>query len=156
MERGFFSLPVFLIACLATGFAGALFTASSVNTWYAGLEKPAFTPPNWLFAPVWTTLYVLMGISGWLVWRKRRELDVRITLVLFAIQLLLNLLWSLIFFGLRLPAWAFLEIIILWLAIALYAAAALRISKAASLLFLPYLAWVGFAAVLNYFLWMLN
>ena len=156
MERGYFSLAVFLVACLSAGFLGSFFTATSVNSWYAGLEKPTFTPPNWLFAPIWTTLYVLMGISGWLVWRKRKESDIRFALTLFTIQLLLNSLWSLIFFGLRLPGWAFLEIMILWLAIALYSAFAVRISKAASLLFLPYLVWVGFAAVLNYALWALN
>lgn len=156
MERDYFSLPVFLIACLAAGFIGSLFTSTSVNSWYADLEKPAFKPPSRLFAPVWTTLYVLMGISGWLVWRKRGELDIRFPLTLFIVQLILNSFWSIIFFGLQQPGWAFLEIIILWLFIALYAAVALRISKAASLLFLPYIAWTGFAAVLNCAFWTLN
>jgi len=156
MRKDYLSLAVFLALSLSAGVVGSLFTAASVSGWYAELEKPVFTPPSWIFAPVWTALYVLMAVSGWLLWRRRKESDIRAALGLFAVQLVLNVLWSVLFFGLRLPGWAFLEIIVLWLAIALYSAAAARVSRAASLLFLPYLAWVGYAAVLNYSIWTLN
>lgn len=150
------ALVVFVAICFSAGFIGSFFTAASLSDWYASLNKPLFNPPNWVFAPVWSTLYLLIGISGWLVWRRRGENRVALVLSLFSLQLLLNAFWSVIFFGLREPGWAALEIVLLWAAIALYAVAAWRVSKAASLLMLPYLAWVGFAAVLNFSIWLLN
>lgn len=139
------------------GIIGSIFTAPSINTWYALLAKPALSPPNWVFAPVWTILFALMGIAAFLVWRigwHRR--DVKAALVIFAGQLILNTLWSIIFFGLHSPGGALVEIIILWLAILATILAFARISKRAAWLLAPYILWVSFAFYLNYKLWLLN
>jgi benzodiazapine receptor len=149
------ALAVFVAICLAAGFLGSIFTAEAVGGWYAGLNKPDFTPPSWIFAPVWTTLYVLMGLSGWLVWRQR-EKGVALPLLLFTVQLALNAAWSPIFFGLKRPGWALLDIAALWLLIVLFMFASWRRSRTASTLFLPYLAWVSYASILNFFIWQMN
>jgi tryptophan-rich sensory protein len=136
---------------------GGLFTASSVNTWYATLIKPSFNPPNWLFSPVWITLYVLMGVALFLVWRKGlRTEGVKTAIYLFAVQLVLNILWSILFFGLKMPLIAFIEIVILLAVILITLLEFKKISKLAGYLFVPYLLWVSFASVLNFFLWYLN
>jgi len=146
-----------IILCQLAGVIGSVFTASSLESWYFLLEKPAFTPPSWVFFPFWTTLYTLMGISLYLVWEKglqRRE--VKKGVFLFGLQLGLNTLWSLLFFGLRSPYYAFFEILILWVAILLMMIQFWKISKPASLLLIPYIFWVSLAALLNYQIWILN
>jgi benzodiazapine receptor len=140
-----------------TGIIGSLFTVPAIPSWYAGLAKPAYAPPNWIFAPVWTTLFLLMGIAAFLVWRRGQEKrEVKIGLAFFLAQLALNLIWSVIFFGLRNPGGALIEIAVLWSAILATAIAFREVSRTAALLLLPYLAWVTFAAYLNYSIWSLN
>ena len=141
---------------LAVGLLGSVFTASSVNTWYATVNKPSFNPPNWIFGPVWTTLFVMMAIAAWLVWKPEGFQAAAWPLTLFAIQLALNIAWSWIFFGLHQPGWAFVEIVILWLAIVRTTGAFFGRSKTAGWLMVPYLAWVSFASVLNFTIWRLN
>ena len=141
---------------LVGGLAGAA-TARGVQDWYPSLVKPPFNPPAWVFGPVWTLLYVMMGIAAFLVWHKGPDRDlVKAGLLLFTIQLALNGLWSIFFFGMRLPGVAFAEIILLWGSIAATALLFWRSVPAAGLLLLPYLAWVSFAAVLNGSIWILN
>jgi tryptophan-rich sensory protein len=149
-------LLAFLAVCLTVSGAGGAITATSVGTWYQALNKPPFNPPDWVFAPVWITLYVLMAISAWRVWRRTRFTGRWRALILFAMQLGLNLLWSLLFFGLQQIGLAMAEIAILLLAIALNAAMFWRIDRLAGALFVPYLLWVGYATVLNGSLWILN
>ena len=142
-------LIVFLLSSfLAAGIGGAI-TARSVRTWYLTLRKPTWNPPARLFGPVWSVLYLLMAIAAWLVWRGRDAADVRAALALYAAQLALNVLWSFLFFGLRRPSTALIEIALLWFAIAATIAAFWPIDRTAAALLLPYLAWVGFATVLN-------
>ncbi len=139
------------------GTAGSFFTVDSVATWYATIQKPSFNPPDWVFGPVWTVLYILMGLSAYLVWMKgwgRKE--VRNALAVFGFQLVLNALWSIIFFGAKELFYSFVEILFLWLSIALTMALFYRISKNAALLLVPYLLWVSFAAFLNYSVWQMN
>lgn len=146
-----------LIICQLAGIIGSFFTSSSIPTWYAALEKPSFNPPNWVFAPVWTTLFVLMGISLYLIWNKGlKAKEVKTALTFFGIQLALNVLWSIIFFGLKSPLYAFVEIIILWIAILLTILKFYKISKVAAYLLIPYILWVSFAAVLNFLIFTLN
>lgn len=149
---------VVVATCLALGYFSGLVTQSSIETWYPTLVKPSFNPPNWIFAPVWSMLYIMMGISAGLVWNHVEfEKDtVKKALVLFAIQLALNALWSILFFGLKNPLLALIEIILLWLMIYETYLKFSKIDKIASYLMLPYLAWVSFAAVLNASLWWLN
>lgn len=146
-----------LVLCLVVSFAaalpGALFPPGE---WYAGLDRPDWNPPDWVFPPVWSLLYIFMGVSAWLVWRKLGFARAWPALAIFLVQLTLNAAWSWIFFGLHLPAAAFLEIVVLWFAILLTVVTFWRASRAAGLLLLPYLAWVSFAAVLNWKLWRLN
>jgi len=150
-------LAVFILISLAAGALGSIFTANSVRTWYAMLQKPVFAPPNWLFAPVWTVLYILMGTAAYLVWEKGwKKMQVRIAVKVFIIQLVLNALWSLLFFGLNMPLLAFAEIIVLWIAILATIILFKKVSKAAAWLMLPYILWVSFAAVLNFALWLIN
>jgi tryptophan-rich sensory protein len=150
-------LVVSIIACLAAGAVGSIFTRSAIPTWYATLEKPSFNPPNWLFAPVWTLLYIMMGIAAFLVWRKELEnRQVRIALIVFLVQLVLNALWSVVFFGLESPLCGLIVISALWVAILFTVLKFFRISSAASVLLWPYLLWVTFAAVLNVSIWLLN
>ncbi|OGG24866.1 TspO protein [Candidatus Gottesmanbacteria bacterium RIFCSPHIGHO2_12_FULL_40_13] len=137
------------------GILGSLFTVSSIPTWYANLTKPPFSPPNYVFGPVWTTLYALMGISLYLVWISRIK-SKQYAVKLFFVQLALNAVWSIIFFGLKRPGLAFIEIIALWVAIILTIKAFQKISKTASYLLYPYLAWVSFASILNFAIWILN
>jgi benzodiazapine receptor len=155
--RNILKLIASIIICQFAGFIGSLFTAPAIPTWYKTLSKPSFTPPNSIFSPVWITLFVLMGISLFLVWKRNlKDRNVKIALIFFAIQLILNILWSLLFFGLKSPLLAFIEIIILWFAILLTILKFLKVSRPAGVLLLPYLLWVSFAAFLNFFLWNLN
>jgi len=146
-----------ILLCQMVGIIGSIFTSSSVSTWYPRLVKPAFTPPGWLFAPVWTTLYLLMGLSLFLMLVKGREKGrLRISLPLFAAQLVLNGAWSYLFFGLRNPLYGLIGIILLWIMILLTIVEASKVSRAAAALLLPYLAWVTIAATLNFYIWRLN
>jgi tryptophan-rich sensory protein len=150
-------LVISIIACLAAGAIGSIFTRQAIPTWYATLEKPAFNPPNWLFAPVWTLLYIMMGIAAFLVWRRGLEnRQVRIALIVFLVQLVLNALWSVVFFGLESPLYGLIVIAALWVAILFTVLKFYRISLTASVLLWPYLLWVTFAAVLNVSIWLLN
>lgn len=147
-----------VVTCLAIGYFSGMVTKSSIETWYPTLIKPSFNPPNWVFAPVWSMLYVMMGVAAGLVWdRIEAEKEVvKKALVFFAIQLALNALWSYLFFGLHNPMLAGLEIIVLWLMIYETYIQFAKINKIAGYLLLPYLAWVSFAAVLNGSIWWLN
>ena len=144
--------------CLAVGYLSSNVTQSSITTWYPEIKKPSFNPPNWVFAPVWTMLFIMMGISAGMVWNKlesNKEL-VKKGLLFFTVQLLLNALWSYLFFGLQNPMLAGLEIILLWLMIFETYIQFAKINKISGYLLLPYLAWVSFAAVLNGSIWWLN
>ena len=147
-----------VLTCLGAGVLGSLFSVGqNLNDWYGRLNKPAFNPPNWVFAPVWTALYVLMGVAAFLVWRMGLgNRTVRIALVLFGLQLGLNALWTPLFFGLHWIGWALVEIVALWLVIVATVVAFHRVSLPAAICLYPYLAWVSFASVLNYSLWQLN
>jgi tryptophan-rich sensory protein len=145
-----------LAIALGVAAAGAWITAQTVGTWYQTLAKPAWTPPDWLFGPVWTTLYVLMAVAAWLVWNSGDTRQTRLPLGLYALQLALNLAWSYIFFGLRSPGLAAAEIGILWIAILATLFAFSRHALIAGLLLVPYLAWVSFASFLNVAIWRLN
>jgi benzodiazapine receptor len=150
--------PLVSIAiALAVGAVGGWATASSVTTWYATLEKPAFNPPNYLFGPVWTALYILMAVAAWLVWRAEPADGRRRTaLRLYAVQLALNLAWSVIFFGLRRPDLALVEVLVLFAAILGAARAFARVDRRAGWMLVPYAAWVAFATLLNFEIWRLN
>lgn len=153
--------PFKLITAIAlselAGLIGSVFTAPSIAGWYSSLIKPQLAPPNWIFAPVWTTLFALMGVAAFLIWKKGLDRrDVRIALGIFIGQLMLNTLWSIIFFALHSPGGAFVEIIMLWLVILATIFAFARISKPAAWLLVPYIAWVTFAAYLNASIWILN
>lgn len=147
-----------VVTCLAIGYFSGMVTRSSIATWYPTLIKPSFNPPNWIFAPVWSMLYVMMGVAAGLVWNRieSEKEAVKKALLFFAIQLALNALWSFLFFGLMNPMLAGLEIIILWLMIYETYLQFAKINKIAGYLLLPYLAWVSFATVLNASIWWLN
>jgi benzodiazapine receptor len=149
-------LAGWVLASLAAGAVGGLATASSVDSWYDTIAKPDWTPPDWLFGPVWTTLYVLMGVAAWRVWRRSRPGGGRGALGLFGLQLALNAVWSFLFFGLRAPGPAFVELIALWVCIAATAVAFWRWDRLAAGLLAPYLLWVSFAGALNLSIWLLN
>jgi tryptophan-rich sensory protein len=144
---------LWICAALAAGWIGSRFLPGE---WYAALAKPAWTPPDAVFGPVWTTLYVLMGIAAWLVWREVGFSGARTALVLFILQLGLNALWSYLFFGAHQPMIAFFEIVVLWLVILFTLVGFWKVKPLAGALLLPYLCWVGFASVLNFQLWRLN
>lgn len=150
-------LLVAIIICEGAGLIGSFFTTPAIGTWYAGLTKPSFSPPNWLFAPVWTLLFLLMGVAAYLVYEKGvSDPGVQRALILFAVQLVFNILWSVIFFGMKLPFYAFIEIVILWGLTLLNILEFYQISQTAGLILIPYLAWVSFAAALNLAAFRLN
>ena len=142
--------------CLFFGFLGSFFTSSSINDWYVSIKKPSFNPPNWIFGPVWTFLYVLMGISLYTIINRRFDKKVKSGIITFGIQLTLNFFWSIIFFGLKNILLAFIEIVVLWFFIIVTILKFWRIDKRASYLLIPYLTWVSFAAVLNFSIYLLN
>jgi translocator protein len=150
------SLIIFVVVCFAVAGLGSLATRPNIPTWYAALTKPSWNPPNWVFGPVWTLLYGMMAVAGWLVWKHVGWEGGRIAILLFATQLLLNLLWSYIFFGAHQMGLAFVEIILLWLAIVATIVRFSAVSKVAAGLLVPYLIWVSFAAALNFTIWRLN
>jgi translocator protein len=143
--------------CVAVGYLSGMVTRDSITTWYPTLEKPVFNPPNWIFAPVWTLLYIMMGIAAGLVWTSNADDKiVRKALGFFAIQFGLNALWSYLFFGMHNPLLALIEIVLLWLMIWETYNQFKKIDKIAGYLFIPYLAWVSFATLLNASIWWLN
>ena len=150
------ALLAFVAACFGAALVGSTFTTPSVPEWYGSLVKPSFTPPNWLFGPVWSMLYLAMAIAGWLVWRRQRESSTTLPLALFGGQLVLNVLWSILFFGLQATGIALVEILILWTAIFATLLSFWRISTIAGWLFVPYLTWVSFATIMNFEICRLN
>jgi benzodiazapine receptor len=146
-----------VVVCLIAGGIGAIFTTPSIRNWYAELSKPPFTPPNWLFGPAWTTLYILMGIAAFFVFREGLAASgVKIALIIFLVQLILNILWSVVFFGLHSPAGAIVVIAGLWITILITLLRFWGISTIAGVLLIPYLAWVTFASALNAGILVLN
>lgn len=155
-SSGWIGWLVFVAICFIAAAIGAWFTAGSVKSWYPALLKPAGTPPAWVFGPVWTTLYLLMGTAAWLVWRHRLDGNVTLGLTLFFVQLALNATWSFLFFGLRRPGLALLEILALLAAIIATVTSFAQVSRLAFWLMTPYLAWVLYATFLNLGIWRLN
>lgn len=157
MDRGKITrLIISIVVCQLAGVIGSFFTFPNISTWYAGLVKPSFVPPNWLFAPAWTTLFILMGIALFLVWERRESEYFRPAVYVFSVQLVLNILWSALFFGLQSPFLGFVEIIPLWIAILASIVIFYRVDRRAGYLLIPYICWVSFAAILNYSVWILN
>jgi benzodiazapine receptor len=155
--RDAIKLVVSVVACQCAGVIGSIFTTPAIPTWYATLEKPFFTPPNWLFAPAWITLYLLMAIAAFLIWRKGLGQEgVKSALLIFLVQLVLNALWSVVFFGLQSPLWGMVVILALWVAILLTIIKFFKLSTAAGSLMLPYILWVSFASALNIAIFVLN
>lgn len=155
-HRDIAGLLAFLVICLGISVAGGAATASSVGTWYQTLQKPSFNPPNWLFAPVWTALYIMIAVAGWRVWRAHGLRGARAAMALFAVQLALNLAWSFLFFGYRMIGAALIEIILLLMAILVTTVLFWKRDRLAGMLFVPYAGWVAFATILNFALWRLN
>jgi len=150
-------LIISVLACLLAGFVGSVATMPSIPTWYASLQKPPFNPPNWIFGPVWTTLFIMMGVAAFLVWDKGLEKkEVRVALAIFGIQLLLNVFWSVLFFGMQSPLYAFIDIIALWASILATIIYFYKISATAGYLLIPYILWVSFASILNLSIAILN
>jgi translocator protein len=149
-------LVISMVLCQLAGFLGSLFTIPAIPTWYKTLKKPFFTPPAWIFGPVWISLFILMGISLFVVWRRQDHPRFKTALIFFFVQLILNVLWSAAFFGLRSPLLGFVDIVLLWVAILLTIQNCFRISRVAGLLLLPYIVWVSFAVALTFSLWILN
>jgi tryptophan-rich sensory protein len=155
--NNYFKLFISILIPLAVGGLSGFFTTSGVSGWYAVANKPSFNPPNWIFAPVWTTLYILMGIALYIVWKSATVASVKQTaIILFAVQLTLNFFWSIIFFKFQLTGWALVEIIAMWLAILFTIVWFGKINIIAAWLLVPYICWVSFATVLNHSIWKLN
>ena len=154
--RQVIGLVLWVAVVFAAAAVGSALTAPAIPAWYAELRKPWFTPPSWVFGPVWSILYLMMAAAAWLVWRRGGWAAAKAPLALFLAQLVFNVAWSGLFFGLRLPGAAFADIVLLWCLIAATLAAFWRVSPAAGALLAPYLAWVNFAAALNFALWRLN
>jgi len=149
-------LIIFLAVCFAVAGLGGLATSPEIPNWYRRLAKPSWTPPNWLFGPVWTMLYAAMGVAAWLVWKRAGWQGSDGALTIFAIHLVINLGWSFIFFKYHLIGWAFAEIALLWLSIAVTIVTFAPISAGAALLLIPYLIWVTYASALNFAIWRMN
>ncbi len=149
-------LAAWIALCLGAAALGAIATSPEIPGWYRALVKPSWNPPAWVFGPVWTALYVMMGVAAWLVWRPGGFRAAAAPLMLFGVQLGLNVAWSWVFFGLRQPGWAVVDILLLWVAIAATMGAFFARHRAAGWLLAPYLAWVTFAAGLNIAIWRLN
>jgi translocator protein len=149
-------LSISIIIPLMAGFLGSFFTGPAVKTWYLDINRPVWNPPSWVFAPVWTTLFILMGIALYLVWSAKMSNKVRWALKMFSAQLVLNILWSLFFFGMQNFWMAFGEIVVLWIAIALTIVDFAKVNKTAAWLLVPYILWVSFASILNFTIAFLN
>lgn len=157
VKRKIIKILIAVSICLLVGFLSSFATQSSVNDWYVALDKPSFNPPNWLFAPVWTVLYIMMGVAAGVVWGKGfHHIWVKTGLYHFGFQLLLNAMWSIVFFGLKEPFWGLVVILVLLIMIVLTIRWFKVVSKKAAWLMIPYLLWVSFATALNYKIWELN
>ncbi len=156
MRSRWVPLGIFLLLAFMAAVLAAIATATSVHTWYPMLRKPGWTPPAWVFAPVWTLLYVAMSVAAWRVWRMGSADDARRIVRLFAAQLTLNALWSILFFGLRHPGLALIDVLVLWLVLVRMLVPFRMIDQVAGILWAVYFAWVTFAAVLNASIWELN
>ena len=154
--KNIFKFIISISIPLIIGFAGSFFTASSVDSWFTTINKPSFNPPGWIFAPVWTTLYILIGLSFYLVWRNNFGEARKKVISIYFMQLLFNLLWSVLFFGLKSPLLGFIDIILLLIFIIANTIIFFKISKIAGYLFVPYLLWVSFASILNFSIYLLN
>ena len=145
-----------VIVCQIAGFFGSFFTVPAIPAWYDQLEKPFFTPPNWIFSPVWIILFIIMGVSLFFIWRESSRPGFKPAFILFFVQLILNVFWSIAFFGLRSPLTGLIDIVSLWIAILSTIRYILRVSKLAGVLLIPYFVWVSFALLLNFSFWILN
>ncbi len=154
--KNFLKLIISIAIALSAGILGSLFTSRSVKTWYNTINKPIFNPPNWLFSPVWTILFILMGISFYIIWKKNFGNKKILLISIFGIQIFLNILWSLFFFGLQSILLGFIEIIILWLFILINTVLFYKVDRIAGIILIPYLLWVSFASILNFTLLLLN
>ena len=151
------ALAALLALCLTVGLIGGYATAQSLDGWYLAINRPNWTPPSWIFAPVWTALDVIMAVAAWLVWKRDVHFTgVRLALVFFFVQLLFNCLWPFIFFTANAIGWALVDIVLMWIALGFTTLAFFGISRLAGALLLPYLAWTSFAAFLNYAIWRMN
>jgi tryptophan-rich sensory protein len=155
-RKNLVTLAAWILLAEGAGLLGSFFTAPAIGGWYAALAKPELAPPNWIFGPVWTTLFLLMGIAAYLVWKKPAKKGRTLALRLFFAQLSLNVAWSALFFGLHDPGAALADIAFLWVSIAATMWSFSKVSGPAALLLAPYLAWVSFATYLNYSIWVLN
>ncbi len=149
-------LMLFVGVCIGVEIIASALTFPSVKDWYPTLEKPSWNPPKWLFGPVWTYLYLSMGLAAWLVWRERRNAAIKVPMILFGVQLVLNCAWTAIFFGMQNIELGFYEIVLLWVAILITTVSFWKIEWIAGALFIPYLIWVGYAAALNFSIWRMN
>ncbi len=149
-------LIVSIVLTVGLGSLGGIFTISEIPVWYAGLQKPSFNPPNWLFGPVWTLLYLLMGISVYLIWKQPASSVRNTALTFFVIQFVLNFCWSILFFNQHQLGWALVEIIVMWVAILVTIIWFGKLSSVAAWLLVPYILWVSFASLLNGAIWKLN
>lgn len=157
LPKDILKLVLSIVACQSAGLIGAVFTVSSIENWYNLLNQPSFRPPNWLFGPAWTILYTLMGISLYWIWTKgTKKKEVKDALKLFAVHLVLNATWSIVFFGMRNIPLSLLNIVVLWILIMMVMVKFYKIDQKASFILLPYLAWVSFATILNYNIFLLN
>ncbi|SEL61760.1 TspO and MBR related proteins [Aquimarina amphilecti] len=157
MKKKILRIGIAVLLCLLIGFLSSIATQTSISTWYVGLQKPSFTPPNWLFAPVWTILYIMMGIAAGIVWSKGfYHKWVKTALYHFGFQLLLNAAWSIFFFGLRDPLIALVDILALFILLLFTIKWFKVVNSTAAYLLIPYLIWVAFATALNFAIWQLN
>ncbi|MFA5104518.1 MAG: TspO/MBR family protein [Candidatus Margulisiibacteriota bacterium] len=157
MIKDVVGISVAALICLLAGVIGSVFTYPAIPVWYAALNKPFFNPPNWIFGPVWTALYIMMGASVYLIWNKRKEgIEATKGLVVFAGQLFLNIIWSVVFFGYKDLFFGLLIIIFLWALILICMVQFGKLSRNAMLLLVPYIVWVSFAAILNAAFWLMN
>jgi len=154
--KNYQKLILSILLPLALGMLGSVFTSSSLSDWYANLVKPDFSPSNWLFAPAWTALYILMGLSFYYIWKMGYSRKTKLAFHIYFIQLFLNLLWSFLFFGLRNPLLGLVEIVMLWFVIAANILLFYGLNKNSAYLLVPYILWVSFASVLNYYMFILN
>ena len=150
------SFVVFILICLIVEILGGVWTKETVSTWYPTLAKPSWTPPDWIFGPVWSCLYIMIAVAGWLIYRAEYSHKRTIALMLYGGQLALNFIWSFLFFSLRSPTLGLIDIILLWLLISLTIIKAWPVRPLASLLLIPYLVWVTYATSLNAGIWLLN
>lgn len=149
-------LIISIVATVGIGSLGGIFTIAEIPNWYAGLNKPSFNPPNWLFGPVWTSLYTMMGIAFYLIWKQPATDTRKKAIQIFIIQFVLNFFWSIIFFSLHSIGAALIEIIVMWIFILLTIIQFSKLSKPAAWLLVPYIAWVSFATLLTASIWKLN